>query len=91
MENILSMNDLKRTGLSRIKNMFKNEPEIIVQDRGKDAFVLIDIEYYSYLRELELEMAVIQARKEITEGKYTTGVKEHIKELEEYLAIDGEK
>ena len=50
MLNILSMQDLKSTSLAKLKLLFKHEPEIIIQDRGKDACVLVDLEHYAYLR-----------------------------------------
>jgi hypothetical protein len=82
MINILSLQELKRTGFSKLKQMFNNEPDIIIQERGKDACVLVDMAHYSYLRECELEIALIKARKEIRDGKFTVGTKEHIAHLD---------
>ncbi len=62
--------------------MFNNEPEILIQERGRDRCVLIDIEHYNYLRGCELEVALVNARKEINEGKFTTGVGQHINHVE---------
>jgi PHD/YefM family antitoxin component YafN of YafNO toxin-antitoxin module len=80
--NILSLQDLKRTGFNKLKQMFHNEPDIIIQERGKDACVLVDIDHYNYLRECELEVALIRARQEIAKKKYTTGAENHIQQLE---------
>ena len=80
------MQDLKRTGLNKIKLMFTNEPEIVIQERGKDACMLVDLEYYTYLRNCELEIALIKAKVEITNGKFTTGAEQHIRQLE--TAVD---
>ncbi len=82
MSNILALQELKRTGFSKLKLMFNNDPEIMIQERGKDACVLVDIEYYSYLKECELEVALMKARKEIADKKYTVGVEQHIQQLE---------
>ena len=49
--------------------MLTDEPDIIIQDRGKDACVLVDLVYYNYLKECELEVALITAKKEIAQGK----------------------
>ncbi len=82
MINILSLQDLKRTGFAKLKQMFSNEPDILIQERGRDACVLVNIEHYNYLRQCELEIALINAKKEITEGKYSEGADQHIGYLE---------
>lgn len=82
MDNILSLHDLKRTGFSKLKQMFSNEPDIIIQERGKDACVLVDIDHYSYLRECELEVALLKAKNEIAKNKCTIGAENHIRQLE---------
>lgn len=85
MENVLSIQDLKRTGLSKIKQMFNNEPDIIIQDRGRDACVLVELEHYNFLRECELEMALNLAKKNIKSGKYSIGAENHIKKMHNVL------
>ena len=70
MDNILSINDLKRSSLTKIKNILQQETDIIVQERGKDACVLVAVEHYRYLRECELQVALLQAQKEIAQGKF---------------------
>ena len=85
MENVLSIQDLKRTGLSKIKQMFLNEPDIIIQDRGKDTCVLVDLAHYNFLRNCELEIALNQAKKDIKKGNYTTGAENHIKKMHKLL------
>lgn len=85
MLNVLSLQTLKRTGLAKIKQMFLAEPDIIIQDHGKDTCVLVDLDYYGYLRSCELEIALIKAKKEIANGQYTTNVEQHIKCIEKVL------
>ncbi len=89
MENILSIQDLKRTGLSKIKQMFLNEPDIIIQDRGKDACVLVDLEHYSFLRNCELEIALKQAKQDIKNDNYTIGAENHLKKMHKLLDDTG--
>ena len=48
MLNVLSLQQLKRTGFTKLKQMFQDEPEIVVQERGRDACVLVNMEYYNY-------------------------------------------
>lgn len=85
MINILSLQELKRTGFSKLKQMLNNEPDIIIQERGKDACVLVDVAHYSYLRECELEIALIKAKKEIEDGKFIEGTAQHIAHLDGIL------
>ena len=82
MLNILSLQELKRTGFAKLKKMFDNEPDIVIQERGKDACVLVELEHYNYLRTCELEIALLNAKKEVAEGKYQSGVSQHIDHLE---------
>ncbi len=82
MFNILSIQDLKRTGFSKIKEMLKIDQEILLQERGKDAGVILDMDYYNHLRECELEMSLFKAKADIANGNYSTDVQEHIKSLD---------
>jgi len=86
MANTLSIQDLKRSGFAKLRKMFDNEPDIIVQERGKDACVLVELQHYNYLRNCELEVELIKAKKEIAEGKFLTGTKKHIDKLEKSLS-----
>jgi hypothetical protein len=88
MFNTLSLQDLKRTGFNKLKQMFNNEPDILIQERGKDVCVLVDLDYYNHLKTCELEASLIQAKQEIANGKYTTDVKAHIETLENIVAQD---
>lgn len=88
MFNILSLQDLKRTGFSKLKQMFNNEPDILIQERGKDVCVLVDLDYYNYLKTCELEASLTQAKQDIANGKYTTNVKAHIETLENAVVQD---
>lgn len=79
---MLSIQDLKRTGFSKIKEMLQNDHEVLLQERGKDAGVILDMDYYNHLRECELEISLLKARQDIADGKYSTDVDAHIKSLE---------
>ena len=66
----LSANELKVKGVSAIEAMLANQPEVIISVRGKDRFVVMDIEHYHYLRECELEAALSQSRADLAEGRF---------------------
>lgn len=58
----ISANDLKTKGVSAIEAELAHQPEVIISVRGKDRFVVMDIEHYHYLRECELEAALAEGR-----------------------------
>ena len=58
-------NDLKTRGVTVLDEAFKQDEEVIISVRGKSKYVVMDLEHYNYLRECELEAALIETRKEI--------------------------
>ena len=65
----LTANDLKTKGVAAIEAVLANRPEAIVSVRGKDRFVVMEIEQYHYLRECELEAALAETRADIAAGR----------------------
>jgi hypothetical protein len=65
----ISANDLKTKGISAIEFALSTAPEAIVSVRGKDRFVVMDIAHYHYLRECELEAALMQSKADIAAGR----------------------
>jgi PHD/YefM family antitoxin component YafN of YafNO toxin-antitoxin module len=79
-------NDLKTKGISAIENQLKDEQEAVITVRGKEKYIVLDLERYNFLRECELQTALALAQKEVKEGKYVTeSVDEHMKKLSNYL------
>jgi PHD/YefM family antitoxin component YafN of YafNO toxin-antitoxin module len=75
-------NDLKTRGVTILDEALKLDDEVIISVRGKSKYVVMDLEHYNYLRECELEAALIETRKEIEEGKAKNmTADEHIKAL----------
>lgn len=66
----LTANDLKTKGVSAIEAMLAEHSEAIVSVRGKDRFVVMDIEQYHYLRECELEAALAETRADLAAGRF---------------------
>lgn len=56
----ISANDFKTKGISAIELALITSPEAIVSVRGKGKFVVLDIAYYHYLRECELDAALAE-------------------------------
>jgi PHD/YefM family antitoxin component YafN of YafNO toxin-antitoxin module len=64
----LTANDLKTKGIAAIEAVLTERQEAIVSVRGKDRFVVMEIEQYHYLRECELEAALAETRADIKAG-----------------------
>lgn len=78
----ISANELKTKGISAIENNLSQSKEAIITVRGKERFVVMNLEHYNYLRECELEAALHQARADVEAGKYIAeSVDAHIKRV----------
>ena len=78
----ITANEIKTKGVNAIKNVLKTEDETIITERGKDSFVVMDMERYNLLREYELEIAYLETLKDIKDGNYFEGtIEEHIKRI----------
>ena len=65
----ISANDLKTRGVAAIEAALAEQPEAIVSVRGKDRFVVMNLAQYHYLRECELEAALVQTRADLAAGR----------------------
>jgi hypothetical protein len=65
----ISANDLKTKGIAAIELALTRSPEATVSVRGKDKFVVMELAHYHYLRECELEAALVQTRADIAAGR----------------------
>jgi len=73
----ISANELKTRGVSSIEAALEGEEEAIISVRGKERYVVMDLGTYNHLRVCELEAALYQARREVSEGK---GIEESVDE-----------
>ena len=82
----ITANEVKTNGVSIFGKMLDKFDELIISVRGKDKFVVIDIERYKEFRANELDIAYMKAIREIEEGKFKIqSADEHIKELVDEL------
>ncbi len=78
----ITANELKTKGVSAIESNLGNEDELIITIRGKESYVVMNMEHYNYLRECELEAAVHQAKADLESGEYKIeSVSDHIKRI----------
>ena len=79
---IVSANEVKTKGVSMFDTLLDKFDELIINVRGKNKYVVLDIERYKELRANELDLAYLETIKELEEGHYVKqSAKEHIDEL----------
>lgn len=71
----ITANELKTKGVASIDAALAEQEEAIISVRGKDRYVVMDMETYNRLRVCELETALYQAKREIAEGQ---GIEESV-------------
>jgi PHD/YefM family antitoxin component YafN of YafNO toxin-antitoxin module len=82
----ISANDLKTKGISAIESVLAMQSEAVISVRGKERFVIMDLEHYHYLRECELEAALAQTRADIAAGRLVKeSAEDHLSRLKASL------
>ncbi len=80
--NTITANEIKTKGVVSIGERLKDDHEAVITVRGQKRFVVMDIEHYQYLRECELEAALLEAQSDIESGDFVVeSVDNHIKRL----------
>lgn len=80
--NILTANELKTRGVSAVEEGLQDNDELLISVRGQERYVVMNIEKYNRLRELELAAALAEAKADYETGRYTTEtVEEHMKRV----------
>jgi hypothetical protein len=67
---VLTANDIKTRGVAAIEESLAGQPEAVISVRGKDRFVVMEVAQYHYLRECELDAALVQSRADEAAGRY---------------------
>jgi PHD/YefM family antitoxin component YafN of YafNO toxin-antitoxin module len=79
---IITANELKTKGVTALEQVFQHDTEAIISVRGENKYVVIDFEQYNKFREYELEIALLEARADIANGKVVSeSVDEHMKRV----------
>ena len=79
----IAANDLKTRGVASISEQLAQEPEAFITVRGKKRYVVMDIEHFQYLRECELEAALLEAKADLESGRVVVeSVEAHMKRLQ---------
>jgi PHD/YefM family antitoxin component YafN of YafNO toxin-antitoxin module len=68
--NTITANQLKTKGVSVIESKLADDNELVITVRGKEKYVIMDIQQYNYLRECELDAALHETRADYQNGKF---------------------
>ncbi len=79
---MITANELKIKGVKAIEDGLKDQPEVAISVRGKVKYVAMSVEQYEQMRVAELEVAYQQVMEDVREGRYTTSLDEHFKEID---------
>ncbi|WP_404355478.1 type II toxin-antitoxin system Phd/YefM family antitoxin [Methylotuvimicrobium sp. KM1] len=78
---MITANDLKTKGIACLEENLANQPEAVITVRGKESFVVMKIDHYHYLREMELEAALYEAKQDLSAGRFSKdNIDRHINE-----------
>ena len=84
--NTVTANELKTKGVSAVESRLENEDEVIISVRGKNKYVVMELEKYAKLREIELELALQEAKADVEAGRFTSeSVADHMKRVADDL------
>ncbi len=79
---MISANDLKTKGISVLEAELADRSEAIITVRGKGRFVVMSMEQYNYLRECELEAALLEVKADLVAGRVVSeSVDDHIRRV----------
>ena len=82
----LTANDIKVRGVSAIETALANQTEVTISVRGKQRYVVMEMSHYQYLRECELEAALVQSQADRAEGRFVQeSAQEHMLRIEQLL------
>jgi len=80
--NTVTANDLKTKGISAVEAKLKSDEEVIISVRGKDRYVVMEIEQYTKLRECELAIALQEAKADVKMRRYQSeSVADHMQRV----------
>ena len=78
----ITANDLKVKGISAIEAVAPDSTGVVITVRGVEKYVVLSMEEYNQLRELELEAAIQESLKDIKSGKFfSDSIEKHLKRV----------
>ena len=75
-------NELKTKGIKAVEKEIDENEEAIITVRGEQKYVIVDMNRYNYLRECELEAALMETRKDLENNNIKDeSIESHIKRI----------
>lgn len=82
----ITANELKKQGVTALDPILREENEAIITVRGKRKYVVMDMKAYNHLRACELEAAVMESKRDLESGAFTTeSAADHIRRITDDL------
>ncbi len=79
---MITANDLKTKGIACLEESLANQPETVITVQGKESFVVMRIDHYHYLREMELKAALYETQQDLAAGRFSQeSIDDHVAEL----------
>jgi len=79
---MITANDVKTKGVMCFEKTLNKHPEAVITVRGQERFVVMKVEQYHYLREMELELALLEAKQDLAQGEFKSStVDEHVSDV----------
>jgi predicted DNA-binding protein len=85
---VVTANEVKKRGVSLFDELLKKFDEIIISSRGKNKYIVMDIETYEDFRAYKLDKAYREVMEDVKRGDYrVVSAREHIESLKEDLDV----
>jgi PHD/YefM family antitoxin component YafN of YafNO toxin-antitoxin module len=85
---VVQATEVKTRGVSIFDEILQKFDEVVINVRGKNRYVVVDMDRYNHLREAELEMAYLETMRDYENGDYKiVSAKEHIQNLKRELDV----
>ncbi len=79
---LVTANELKKKGVSVFDQIVDSDSEAVITVRGKQKYVVIDIDEYNKYLECRLDIALKEAHEDMAAGRFIKeSVEDHIKRL----------
>ncbi len=81
---LIAADEIKKRGVSAFNNALNEDGEAVITVRGKGQYVVMTMEKYDAIREIELTQAVREAQADYDAGRVAdTSIDDHMRRLDD--------
>lgn len=73
--------------IALIESGLKKTPELMISIEGKNRFVIMEVEHYQQLQEIQCLTAWQESKYEITQGAFHTDINQHIGKIRQAIEL----